>query len=101
MTHPLKAHETWYLLYGGQSVDGSGPGVYLGRTCNVFEAGRHYIEINSNPYSTGYIRVVTDTDEEVLRYLCDSHSKPEILALKNAVQQLEDYLKVLNQPEES
>ena len=99
MTHPLT--EAWYLLYGGQSVDGSGPGVYLGRTCNVFEAARHYREISDNPYSTGYIRVITDTDEEVIRYLCDSHSKPAILALKNAVQQVEDYLKALNQPEES
>ena len=57
-------NEPWYILYGGSSVDGRGPGKYVGRTIDVFVAARHYIKISKSPYSTGYVEVITD-DEHV------------------------------------
>lgn len=47
----------WFLLYGGSSEDGNGPGQYLGRTDNPVRAIEFYREhIKDNPYSTGYIQ---------------------------------------------
>lgn len=56
----MKTEPTWYLLYGGSSEDGRGPGVYEGRTTDVSVALKHHKKIDS-PYSTGYITAVTDT----------------------------------------
>lgn len=56
----MKISETWYLLYGGQSVDGSVPGVYVGRTTDAVEAANHFKEVNMSPYSTGYVEIITD-----------------------------------------
>lgn len=51
----------WFLLYGGCSEDGMGPGRYAGRTECRTEA-RNYLEevVEGNPYSTGYVLVVSD-----------------------------------------
>lgn len=53
---------TWYLLYGGESEDGMGPGRYIGRTTDCDVAKSHSQSIKKNPYSTGYVLVVTDTE---------------------------------------
>lgn len=53
----------WYLLYGGSSVDGSGPGKYIGRTTESDVAFKHAKECASDPYSTGYVIAVTDKSE--------------------------------------
>lgn len=52
--------ETWYLLFGGSSADGRGPGEYQGRTTDREIALRHFKECKNNPYSVGYVLVVTD-----------------------------------------
>ena len=81
-------NEPWYLLYGGSSVDGRGPGKYLGRTIDVFVAARHYIEISKSPYSTGYVEVITDNEH--MRYSSINGYRSAILALKEAINQLEE-----------
>ncbi len=55
MTHPV-----WYLLYGGSSEDGRGPGKYIGRTTESDVAFKHARECASDPYSTGYVIALTD-----------------------------------------
>lgn len=50
----------WFLLYGGQSCDGSGLGEYEGRTLDPKVAYEHFKKVGANPYSTGCVRVVTD-----------------------------------------
>ena len=77
--------ETWYLLYGGDSVDGRGPGEYEGRTCNVFAAAKHYVKITDNPYSTGYVKVITD--KEVVQYSSILGYSPATSELKEAIKQ--------------
>lgn len=86
MTKPLT--ETWYLLFDGDSVDGLGPSEYAGRTCNVVDAARHYIKISENPYSTGYVKVITD--DQVVQYSCIDRYNPATLALRYAISQLEE-----------
>lgn len=56
---------TWYILYGGQSVDGLGPGRFCGRTTDINRALEHYRSVRKNPYSTGGVRIVTDTREKM------------------------------------
>ncbi len=51
----------WFLLYGGSSEDGSGGGVYVGKTADPSVAREHAREVRRSPYSTGYVLVVTDT----------------------------------------
>lgn len=58
MTHPV-----WFLLYGGSSADGSGPGKYIGRTTESDVAFKHAKECARDPYSTGYVIAVTDKSE--------------------------------------
>lgn len=49
----------WFLLYGGDSADGRGPGLFLGRTVFPGTALTHFRKhIKNNPYSTGYIMAV-------------------------------------------
>jgi hypothetical protein len=55
------SNEVWYLLFGGTSDDGAGPGKYIGRTTDYEEAREHYEECKRNPYSVGYVMIVTDT----------------------------------------
>jgi hypothetical protein len=56
--------DTWYLLYGGTSEDGSGPGTYMSRTTDKTAARRHYTECRKNPYSVGKVTIITDTKLE-------------------------------------
>lgn len=56
--------DTWFLLYGGSSVDGRGPGIYKGRTADESVAREHHSEISKDPYSTGYVLRVTDSGIE-------------------------------------
>jgi hypothetical protein len=53
--------ETWYLLYDGHSEDGSGQGHYAQRTTDKTVARKHYEKCKKNPYSTGKVVIVTDT----------------------------------------
>jgi hypothetical protein len=55
-------NEVWYLLYGGHSVDGMGPGKYVGRTTHEEVALSHHKAMISDPYSTGYVMRVTETE---------------------------------------
>ena len=80
--------ETWYLLYDGDSVDGSGEGKHVGRTCDVFAAASHYRKVSKNPHSTGYVQVITD--KEVVRYSRILGYNPATLELKEAIQQQRD-----------
>ena len=52
--------EIWYVLYGGTSVDGRGPGLYVGRTTDEKVALEHYHKCRKDPYSTGYVLVYMD-----------------------------------------
>lgn len=61
----------WYLLYGGSSEDGSGPGHYVGRTLNRQDAYEHLRNVHSSPYNTGYVLIVTDTETRRPRSLRD------------------------------
>lgn len=54
----------WFLLYGGESVDGAGEGKYIGRTTDKEKARRHYLKCEENPYSIGEVIIVTDTSEK-------------------------------------
>lgn len=58
-------NQPWFLLYGGSSEDGLGPGIYIGRTTDEAVARKHAEECSKNPYSTGYVNVVTD--DKILR----------------------------------
>lgn len=51
---------TWFVLYGGHSADGRGPGVFLKRTTEKLEARAHFELIQSDPRSTGSVRYYTD-----------------------------------------
>ncbi len=80
--------ETQYLLYGGSSVDGRGPGEYKGRTTDVNVAAKYYVEeILANPYSIGYVEAVTDTAQE--RYITWRH-RPATSELRAAIELLEE-----------
>ncbi len=52
---------TWFLLYGGTSEDGRGPGVYIGRTTDKTIAFEHCKNQEENPYATGCVVAFTDT----------------------------------------
>ena len=53
---------TWFLLFDGQSPDGRGDGRYVGRTTDAKRAAWHFRKVNGDPYSTGYVLIVTDTE---------------------------------------
>lgn len=67
------ANETWFLLFDGESPDGRGSANYAGRTTDVKKAVWHFRKISGNPYSTGYVQIVTDntyqraTEEQMRR----------------------------------
>jgi hypothetical protein len=51
----------WYVLYGGESEDGRGYGVYKGRTKSAAQALTFYrANIKNNPHSLGYIEALDD-----------------------------------------
>lgn len=56
----MSPEPTWFLLYGGTSVDGRGPGTYQGRTTDAALARRHYEQCRRDPYSCGYVMAATD-----------------------------------------
>ena len=56
--------ETWYLLFGGTSIDGRGGGEYIGRTTSKDVAHGHYLGCLKDPYSIGSVQIVTDIKTE-------------------------------------
>uniref|UniRef100_A0AAU6W119 Uncharacterized protein n=1 Tax=Pseudomonas phage Nican01 TaxID=3138540 RepID=A0AAU6W119_9CAUD len=49
----------WFMLYGGESADGMGAGVFVARTVFPSTALTHYRKcIKNNPYSTGCVQAV-------------------------------------------
>lgn len=54
--------DRWFLLYGGSSPDGRGAGRYIGRTTDVKVALKHWREIKKDPYSTGCVDIITNTN---------------------------------------
>lgn len=64
----MAIEETWYLLYEGTSVDGSGSAPYHSRT-TVKEVAKWFWEKERrNPYSTSRVVVITDTKEQRIVY---------------------------------
>ena len=57
----IKGDPVWFLLFGGESVDGRGPATYVGRTLDPLIAYEFLLEIEKNPYSVGYVCRVTNT----------------------------------------
>jgi len=53
-------NEVWYLLYDGQSTDGTGHSKYVGRTKDKVIALLHFKKVKSNVYSTGKVIICTD-----------------------------------------
>lgn len=60
--------QTWYLLYGGTSEDGMGSGPYIGRTTDKEVARDHHAKCRKNPYSIGFVEIVTDTEKKRVSY---------------------------------
>ena len=60
--------QTWYLLYGGTSEDGMGIGPYIGRTIDKEVARNHHAKCRKNPYSIGFVEIVTDTEKKQVSY---------------------------------
>ena len=58
MNNPI--HETWYVLFDGQSEDGMGSGSFHSRTTDRGIAIKHHKECRLNPYSTGHVDVITN-----------------------------------------
>lgn len=55
---------TWFALFDGSSEDGMGHGEFVKRTTDKAEAERHYRKCKKNPYSTGYVVIITDDEYE-------------------------------------
>lgn len=72
----------WFLLYGGESEDGRGPGRYMGRTTSPEVARQFYLDnIKGNSYSVGRVEWVDDqasrrTDDLALMSLIVKTTKP-------------------------
>jgi len=64
-------NENWYLLYDGQSTDGRGNAKYFMRTTDKHIAEMHYRKILKNPYSTGYVVILTDSTETRVSHISD------------------------------
>lgn len=52
--------QTWFILYGGTSVDGRGHEAFVERTTNSKVAKRHLKRNEKNPYFVGSVDVITD-----------------------------------------
>lgn len=61
----------WFLLYGGSSDDGGGPGRYETRTTDIEVAREHFRKVKESPYNTGYIKIVTDNGVKVWKSAFD------------------------------
>lgn len=61
-THKLIPGTPWFLLYGGSSEDGRGPGKYMGKTFYPSQALTFYRQhIKSHGgYATGYVQACYD-----------------------------------------
>lgn len=87
---PAPKLTSWFLLYGGSSEDGRGNPVYKGRTTQPDVALAFFRKnIKNNPYSTGNVTLVTDTQErqlteENLKAMCQLREKAG-LAVTRAV----------------
>lgn len=55
--------EVWYILFDGQSEDGRGPAAFKRRTTSEEVAFDFFVKLQKNPFSTGFVRVYTDTKE--------------------------------------
>lgn len=55
--------ETWFLLYGGISIDGRGESHYCGRTTDIEVAKQYYKNCADNPFNNGGVIAFTDTKE--------------------------------------
>ena len=53
-----------WLLYGGHSEDGRGPGILLGYTFDYKAAVRHFRKIKADPYSTGKVIEVREAQSD-------------------------------------
>ena len=54
---------TWFVLFEGISVDGRGGRArFLKRTLDLSEAKAHYQACRDDPYSIGYVLVITETE---------------------------------------
>ena len=51
--------ETWFLLFAGSSPDGCGRPAFVGRTTIIAIAWKHYDNCRKDPYSTGYVQIIT------------------------------------------
>lgn len=58
---PKPDQPRWFLLYGGTSPDGLGQATYAGRTMNPAFAAKFAADLKTDPHSTGYVEVVTDS----------------------------------------
>lgn len=54
--------ETWFLLFDGSSPDGRGSAEFKMRTLDKEIALRHWKRCKDNPYSTGYVLIITDRE---------------------------------------
>lgn len=63
MTDNQRKSEPWFLLYDGASMDGYGPGTYIGRTTDPEQALKHFRKIEKNYRSTGGVVIITDDKE--------------------------------------
>lgn len=62
-----------YLLYGGHSEDGTGPGVYEGKTESAVKAVEHFRIVSNDRCSTGSVvilngggRKVAENEDDIL-----------------------------------
>ena len=70
--------EKWYLLYGGTSEDGQGVGSFASRTTDKAIARTHLMSILRNPYSVGYVLIVSDDRDTHCRSLETWHFDHEL-----------------------
>lgn len=55
---------TLFMLYEGSSPDGRGYAKLVGKTIHKAAALKHYDVVSSNPYSCGYVKIVTKDNRE-------------------------------------
>lgn len=60
--------KTIYLLFDGSSEDGRGTPSFIEATEDRIKALSHYQKVTDNPYSTGYVQVLTKTSLERMQY---------------------------------
>jgi hypothetical protein len=60
--------EAWYLIYEGSSPDGRGSPAFSYRTTDRARALNSLKEMRDNPYSNGYVIMVTDEESTDLSW---------------------------------